>query len=107
MKQKGIKIDPTSERNLKRKWEGLDFSVFNIEERKYQYKKASSEEQPKQKDKKAGKKDSKDPKKQAVEQPVEGDPNKSKTIETFKTWRQKSVFENRNRVYEDFKVLYS
>ena len=47
MKQKGIKIDPTSERNLKRKWEGLDFTVFNIEERKYEYKKSNSDEQPK------------------------------------------------------------
>ena len=93
MTQKGIKIDPTSERNLKRKWEGLDFTVFNIDERKYEYKKASSEEQPKEKDKKGGKKDSKDPKK-PQDEPADGsgDPNKSKTIETFKTWRQKSVY---------------
>lgn len=35
MKQKGIKIDPNSERNLRKKWEGLDFSIFNIENRKF------------------------------------------------------------------------
>lgn len=29
MKQKGIKIDSTSERNLKKKWEGLDFTIFD------------------------------------------------------------------------------
>ena len=40
MKQKGIKIDPTSERNLRKKWEGLDYRIFNIENRKYEYKKA-------------------------------------------------------------------
>lgn len=103
MKQKGIKIDPTSERNLKRKWEGLDFTVFNIGNRKYEYVKAA--EEPKEKDKKGGKKDSKDPKK-PVEEIIEGDPNKSKTIETFKTWRQKSAFEHRNRVYENFKEQF-
>lgn len=62
MKQKGIKIDPTSERNIRKKWDGLDYSICNIEARKYEIKK--SEEVPKQKDKKGGKKDSKDPKKQ-------------------------------------------
>lgn len=30
MKQKGIKIDPKSERNLRRKWEGFDFTIFDI-----------------------------------------------------------------------------
>ena len=41
MKQKGIKIDTESERNIRRKWEGIDFKVFDIDERKYQYKTAS------------------------------------------------------------------
>lgn len=89
MKQKGIKIDPSSERNLRKKWDGVDYSVFNIDNRKYEYKKA--EEVPKDKDKKAGKKDTKDPKKQE-EVPQDSDPSKSKVLETFKTWRQKSVF---------------
>lgn len=39
MKQKGVKIDPTSERNIRKKWDGLDYTVFNIENRKYEYKK--------------------------------------------------------------------
>lgn len=39
MRQKGIKIDPNSERNLRKKWDGLDYSIFNIEDRKYAYKK--------------------------------------------------------------------
>lgn len=39
MKQKGIKIDPNSERNLKKKWEGFDYKIFDIEERQYAYKK--------------------------------------------------------------------
>lgn len=77
MKQKGIKIDPTSERNIKKKWDGLDYSVLNIQNRKYEYKKV---EQPsKDKDKKAGKKDTKDPKKQE-DSGQESDPNKSKVI---------------------------
>ena len=46
MKQKGIKIDTESERNIRKKWEGIDFKVFDIEERKYVYK-VSSEEVPK------------------------------------------------------------
>lgn len=30
MKQKGIKIDTTSQRNIRKKWDGLDYSIFNI-----------------------------------------------------------------------------
>ena len=60
---------------------------------------------PKEKDKKGGKKDSKDPKK--VEEPQEPDNTITKTIETFKTWRQKSVFTSRNESYESFKKDYN
>lgn len=95
MKQKGIKIDPKSERNLRRKWEGFDFTLFDIEERKFTLKKVA-DDAPKEKDKKGGKKDSKDPKKQQ-EEVIESDPNKTKTIETYKTWRQKEVYEGEIR----------
>ena len=102
MKQKGIKIDPTSQRNLKRKWEGFDFTIFNIDNRKYELKK-QVEEPPKEKDKKAGKKDSKDPKKQ---QEPEADPTKTKLIETHKTWRQKSIYESQNKARINFNERY-
>lgn len=66
MKQKGIKIDTESERNIRKKWDGLDFKVFDIEERKYVYK-VSSDEVPKEKEKKGAKKESKE--KKQVEEP--------------------------------------
>ena len=46
MKQKGIKIDTESERNIRKKWDGIDFKIFDIEERKYAYK-VSNEDAPK------------------------------------------------------------
>lgn len=102
MKQKGIKIDTQSERNIRKKWDGIDFKVFNIEDRKYAYK-VASEEVPKEKEKKGGKKDSKDPKKEQVQEPEN---SLTKVIETFKTWRQKSVFTARNESYENYKKDY-
>lgn len=40
MKQKGISIDSSSERNLKKKWQGVDFTVINFDGKKFAYKKA-------------------------------------------------------------------
>ena len=31
MKQKGINIDSSSERNLKKKWQGVNFTIVNID----------------------------------------------------------------------------
>lgn len=39
MKQKGLSIDSSSERNLKKKWAGVDFTVINFEDKKFTYKK--------------------------------------------------------------------
>lgn len=39
MKQKGISIDSASERNLKKKWEGVNFTLINFDDKKYTYKK--------------------------------------------------------------------
>ncbi len=35
MKQKGISIDANSERNLKKKWEGVNCTIFNFGEKKF------------------------------------------------------------------------
>lgn len=43
MKQKGIKIDSNSERNLKRKWVGLKITAFDIGEKKFVYNKVAAE----------------------------------------------------------------
>jgi hypothetical protein len=43
MKQKGIALDTSSERNLKKKWEGINFSIFNFEDKKYIYQKVQEE----------------------------------------------------------------
>jgi hypothetical protein len=37
MKQKGINIDSKSERNLKKKWEGVNLTIFNINDKKFIY----------------------------------------------------------------------
>ncbi len=37
--EKGINIDSSSERNLKKKWEGVNFTMINFDEKKYTYKK--------------------------------------------------------------------
>ena len=39
MKQKGINIDSSSERNLKKKWEGVNFTIINFDDKKFNYKK--------------------------------------------------------------------
>lgn len=39
MKQKGVNIDSSSERNLKKKWDGVDFTIINFDDKKYVYKK--------------------------------------------------------------------
>lgn len=39
MKQKGLNIDSSSERNLKKKWTGVDFTVVNFDDKKFTYKK--------------------------------------------------------------------
>lgn len=35
MKQKGIAIDANSERNIKKKWEGVVCTLFNFAEKKF------------------------------------------------------------------------
>lgn len=40
MKQKGLSIDSSSERNLSKKWQGIDFTIINFDDKKYIYKKA-------------------------------------------------------------------
>lgn len=38
MKQKGVAIDSSSERNLSKKWKGVDFTVINFDDKKFVYK---------------------------------------------------------------------
>ena len=61
------------------------------------------QEEVKEKDKKGGKKDSKAPKQ---EEQIQSNPDQSKTIETVKTWRQKSVFTNRDETLTSFSKEY-
>ncbi len=39
MKQKGINIDSSSERNLNKKWTGVNFTIINFDDKKFSYKK--------------------------------------------------------------------
>lgn len=68
MKEKGIAIDSNSERNIRKKWEGLKTTLFNFDDKKYAP--PAKVEEVKEKDKKGGKKDSKEAKKGAVEEAV-------------------------------------
>jgi hypothetical protein len=58
IKQKGLNIDSSSERNLVKKWTGVDFTLINFDEKKFVYKKVDMEEMT-QKDKKGAKKETK------------------------------------------------
>lgn len=60
MKQKGLNIDSSSERNLVKKWDGVDFTSINFEDKKFVYKKLELEDMT-QKDKKGAKKETKKP----------------------------------------------
>jgi hypothetical protein len=35
MKQKGVNIDANSERNLRKKWEGVNCTIFNFNDKKF------------------------------------------------------------------------
>ncbi len=61
MKQKGINIDSSSERNLRKKWQGVNFTVINFDEKKFTYKKLEAEEIASKDNKKGAKKDAKKP----------------------------------------------
>jgi hypothetical protein len=61
MKQKGLNIDSSSERNLVKKWEGVDFTILNFDDRKFLYKKVEIEEQVVKDNKKGAKKEAKKP----------------------------------------------
>lgn len=39
MKQKGISVDSSSERNLTKKWPGINFTLINFDSLKFAYKK--------------------------------------------------------------------
>lgn len=58
MKQKGINIDANSQRNLKKKWEGANITIFNFDDKVFTSA-VKAPQEPKQKDKKAAKKDAK------------------------------------------------
>lgn len=58
IKQKGLNIDSSSERNLVKKWTGVDFTLINFDQKKFVYKKVDMEEMT-QKDKKGAKKETK------------------------------------------------
>ena len=102
MQQKGISINANSERNIKKKWEGANCTVFNFGDKVYQAA-AVAAQAADPKDKKAGKKDSKNPK--AEEQPAASS-DASKPIETVKTWRQKAVFVAREELLNSMRVQY-
>ncbi len=103
MKQKGIEINANSERNIKKKWEGTDCTVFNFGEKVYAPA-AKPAEEVKEKDKKGGKKDGKNPK--AVDEAPAAPPGQSKPLETIKTWRQKSVFTAREELLKSMATQY-
>lgn len=42
MKQKGVAIDSSSERNLSKKWKGVDFTVINFDDKSFVYKKVEA-----------------------------------------------------------------
>ena len=104
MKQKGLNIDSSSERNLVKKWDGVDFTSINFEDKKFVYKKLELEDMT-QKDKKGTKKETKKPSNQFVQAQTQN-ATKSRDIETFKTWRQKSIFEEREKCFEFFITKY-
>ena len=61
IKQKSINIDSSSERNLTKKWPGLNFTLINFDNLKYTYKKLDVEDPALKDPKKAGKKEAKKP----------------------------------------------
>ena len=61
MKQKGINIDSSSERNLTKKWAGVNFTIINFDNLKFTIKKVEVEDVASKDPKKAAKKDAKKP----------------------------------------------
>jgi hypothetical protein len=61
MKQKGINIDSSSERNLTKKWTGVNFTIINFDNMKFTIKKVETEDPVAKDPKKAVKKDAKKP----------------------------------------------
>ena len=47
MKMKGVSIDANSERNIKKKWAGVNCTLFNFGEKKFTNVVKAAEEQPK------------------------------------------------------------
>ena len=47
MKMKGVSIDANSERNIKKKWGGVNCTLFNFGEKKFTNVVKAAEEQPK------------------------------------------------------------
>ncbi len=68
MKQKGINIDSSSQRNLKKKWQGVNFTIVNFDQLKFSYKKVEVQEVNSKDAKKGAKKDTKKPANQPVAQ---------------------------------------
>lgn len=99
IKQKGVSIEANSERNIRKKWDGATCTLFNFADKKFTNVVVKAEEPNKEKDKKGGKKESKGAK---VEEVPAVSADVSKTIETYKTWRQKSVFTHREEVLAAF-----
>lgn len=96
MKQKGISIESNSQRNLRKKWDGVTITLFDFADKKFTLF-AKPAEELKEKDKKASKKDNKGKVEEAPK-----NPNESKSIETFKTWRQKASFSKRQETIQHF-----
>lgn len=103
MREKKVAVDTTSERNIVKKWAGVRFDVFDREGNKFGYVKTEVEE-VKDTKKAPAKKETKDPKKEVA---VVEEVKETKEIQSIKTFRQKSAFVERNRVYEEVQKSYS
>lgn len=117
MKQKGSVIDTSSERSITKVWDGLALLSFCFDDKKIEYKltQAVAEDDKGKGGKKDAKKDAKKPPappakgkndKGAVDAPTEDNPDNTKVIKSFKTYRQKSAASWRHKLYDEAKKKF-
>ncbi|KAL4438837.1 hypothetical protein ABPG74_016557 [Tetrahymena malaccensis] len=118
MKQKGTVIDTSSERSLSKTWDGILLTTFCFDDRKIEYKLTTVQEDDKGKG--GAKKDAKKaPPAKAPPAPAKGgktndkqqevqeeNPNLTKAIKSFKTYRQKSANSWKKQILEEFKKQF-
>lgn len=118
MKQKGTVIDTSSERSISKTWEGLPLLSFCFDDKKIEYTLTTPVEDDKAAGGKGAKKDTKkDAKKPApaagkgkIPDPNaadESNPDNTKNIKSFKTYRQKSANSWKTKMYDLFKAKFT